>query len=96
MEIRITCIKEKNWDVLDKANLSSKELCQGKNDYELAGIFYGLFLAPKMKNCSTFSGFCFFQQHMAFKVFNDIKRLIDRSHYFNMLEGKKISDMLTR
>ena len=35
------------WDVLDKANLVGKNLCQGKNDYKTGGIFYGLFLAPK-------------------------------------------------
>ena len=33
---------------------------------------------------------------MTFKVFNDSKRLLDRSQYFNMLEGKKISAMLPR
>ena len=41
---------EKNyWDVLDKANLVGDELCQGKNDYKTGGIFYGLYLAPKIK-----------------------------------------------
>ena len=30
---------KKNWDVLDKANLICKELCQSKNDYETGGIF---------------------------------------------------------
>ena len=40
---------EKNWDVLDKATLVGKELCQGKNDYKTGVIFYGLFLALKKK-----------------------------------------------
>ena len=33
---------------------------------------------------------------MTFKGFNDSKRLLDRSQYFNMLECKKISAMLPR
>ena len=36
------------------------------------------------------------QQHMTFKVFNDSKRLLDPSQYFNLLEGKNISAMLPR
>ena len=34
-------IEKKYWGVLDKANLVGEELCQGKNDYETGGIFYG-------------------------------------------------------
>ena len=33
---------------------------------------------------------------MTFKGFNDSKRLLDRSQYFDMLEGKKLSAMLAR
>ena len=33
---------------------------------------------------------------MTFKGFNDSKRLIDRSQYFDMLKGRKISAMLPR
>ena len=33
---------------------------------------------------------------MTFKGFNDSKRLLDQSEYFDMLEGKKISAMLPR
>ena len=29
------------------------------------------------------------QQHMIFKGFNDSKRFLDRSQYFDMLEGEK-------
>ena len=44
-------IEKKDWDVLDKAKLVGEELCKGKNDYETGGIFYGLFLAAKIKLC---------------------------------------------
>ena len=33
---------------------------------------------------------------MIFKGFNDSKRLLDRSQYFDMLDGKKITAMLPR
>ena len=33
---------------------------------------------------------------MTFEGFNDSKRLLDRSQYFNMLEGKKVTAMLPR
>ena len=42
-------IEKKYWNVLDKANLVGKNLCQGRNDYKTGGIFYGLSLAPKIK-----------------------------------------------
>ena len=46
-------IEKKHWDVLDKANVAGDGLFQGKNDYKTGGIFYGLFLAPKIKYCLT-------------------------------------------
>ena len=44
-------IERKHWNSLDKAGLVGKNLLQGKNDYGDydGGIFYGLFLAPKVK-----------------------------------------------
>ena len=90
-------IEKKYWDVLEKANLVGKGLCQGKNDYKTGGIFfYGLFLAPKIKFCLTIDDYGFIQKHKTFKGFNDSKRLLDRSQYFEMIEGKKISAMLPR
>ena len=41
----------KHWDKLDKAGLVGKSLLQGKNDYKDGGIWYALFLAPKIKYC---------------------------------------------
>ena len=42
-------IENKHWEKLDKAGLVGKNLLQGKNDYKDGRIFYGLFLAPKIK-----------------------------------------------
>ena len=82
--------------MLDKAKLVGKNLCHVKNDYKTGGTFYGLFLAPKLKYVLTTNEIGKFQQRMTLKGFNDCKRLLDRSQYFNMLEGKKISAMLPR
>ena len=82
--------------MLDKANLVGKNLCQGKNDYKTGGMFYGLFLAPKIKYCLTINELGVIEQHMTFKGFNDSKRLLDRSQCFNMLKGKKITAILPR
>ena len=46
-------IENKHWDKLSEAGLVGKNLRQGKNDYKDGGIFYGLFLAPKIKYCLT-------------------------------------------
>ena len=89
-------IEKKHWDVFDKANLVGKNLCQGRNDYKTGGIFYGLFLAPKIKYVLTIDDHGIIQQHMTFKGFNDSKRLLDRSQYFDMLKGKKTTAMLPR
>ena len=89
-------IEKKYWDELDKANLVGKNLCQGKNDYKTGGIFYGLFLAAKIKYVLKIDHYGIIQQHMTFKGFIDSKLLLDRSQYFDMLKGKKITAMLPR
>ena len=89
-------IEKKYWDVLDKANLVGKNLCQVKNDYKTGGIFYGLFFVLKIKYVLTLDEYGIIQQHTTFKRINDSKRLLDRSQYFDMLEGKKISAILPK
>ena len=89
-------IEKKYWNILDKANSVGEDLCQGKNDYETGGIFYGLYLAPKIKFCLTIDEYGIIQKHKTFKGFNDSKRLLDRSQYFKMIEGEKKSAMLPK
>ena len=85
-EILIAVYKEK---ILHKANLVGEELCQGKKGYKTGGMFYGLFLAPKVKYCLTIDNYDIKQEHKMFKGFNDSNRLLDRSQYFKMIEGEK-------
>ena len=71
--------KKEYCKVLDKAKLVGKDLCQGKNDYETESIFYGLFLAAKVKYCITINETGVIEEHNTFKGFNDSIRLFDRS-----------------
>ena len=82
-------IDKNNSDVLDKRNLVGGGLCQGKNDYKTGGIFYGLFLAPKIKYCLTIDDYSIIQEHKTFEGFNGSNRLSNRSQSFKMIEGKK-------
>ena len=62
-------IENKHWDKLSEAGLLGKNLLQGKNDYKDGGIFYGLFLAPKIKYCLTINKYGVIDEHKTFKGF---------------------------
>ena len=89
-------IEKEFWDVLDNANLVGDNLCQGKNAYQSGGVFYGLFLALRIKYVLTINDFGFLQEQKTFKRFKDSKRLLDRSQDFEMKESQKLSAMLPR
>ena len=71
-------IENKHWDKLDKAGLVGKNLLQGKNDYKDGGIFYGLFLAPKIKYCLTINKYGVIDEHKTFKGFTNVSDNLDR------------------
>ena len=83
-------IENKHWDKLDKAGLVGKGLLQGKNDYKDGGIFYGLFLAPKIKYCLTINKYGVIDEHKTFKGFTNVSDNLDRKEYFKMFEGDKL------
>ena len=89
-------IEKKYWDLLDKANLVGKILCQGKNGYKTGGMFYAQILAPKRKNVLTMDEYGIIEHHLTFKGFNDSKRILDQSQYFDMLDGQKTTAKLPR
>ena len=66
-------IENKHWDNLKEKNLVGKNLLQGKNDYGDGGIFYGLFLAPKIKYCLTLNKFGIIDEKNASK---DLQMLV--------------------
>ena len=83
-------IENKRWDKLDKAGLVGKNLLQGKNDYKDGGVFYGLFVAPKIKYCLTINKYVFIDEHKTFKRFTNISDNLDRKEYFIMFQGDKL------
>ena len=83
-------IENKHWDKLEKAGLVGKNLLQGKNDYKDGGIFYSLFLAPKIKYCLTINKYGVIDEHKTFKGFTNVSDKLDRKEYFNMADGDKL------
>ena len=83
-------IENKHWDKLDKAGLVRKNLFQGKNDYRDGGIFFGLFLAPKIKFYLTINKYGVIDEHKTFKGFTNVSDNLDRKEYFKMFEGDKL------
>ena len=83
-------IENKHWDKLEKAELVGKNLLQGKNDYKDGGIFYGLFLAPKIKYCLTINKYGVIDEHKTFKGFSNVSDNLNRKEYFNMAHGDKL------
>ena len=67
-----------------------KNRLQGKNDSKEGGNWYGLFLAPKIKYCSTIYKFDIIDEHRTFKGFTNVSDNLDRKKYFNMANGGKL------
>ena len=72
-------IESKHWEKLDKAGLVGKNLLQGKNDYKDGGIWYALFLAPKIKCCITINKFGVIDEHKTFKGFTNVSDNLKKS-----------------
>ena len=83
-------IENKHWKKLEKAGLVGKNLLQGKNDYKDGGIFYGLFLAPKIKYCLTINKYGVIDEHKTFKGFSNVSDNLNRKEYFKMADGDKL------
>ena len=83
-------IENIHWNKLDEAKVSVKGLLQGKNDYEDGGIFYEMFLAPKIKYCVTINKYVIRDEHKTFKGFTNVSDNLYRKEYFKMLNGDKL------
>ena len=83
-------IESKHWDKLNKAGLVGKNLLQGKNYYGDGGIFYGLFLAPKIKYCLTINKYGIIDEKKCFKGFTNVSENLNRKEFFNMVDGKNL------
>ena len=83
-------IENKHWEKLDKAGLVGKVRLQGKNDYKDGGVWYTLFLAPKLKYCLTINKYGVIDEDKTFKGFTNVSQKLDRKEYFNMAGGDKL------
>ena len=64
-----------------------KNRLQGKNEYKEGGLWYALFLAPKIKYCLTIIKHGVIDEHKTLKGFTDVSNNLDRKGYFNMADG---------
>ena len=80
-------IGNRRWDKLDKAGLVGKALLQGKNDYNDGGIWFALFLAPKIKYCLTINKDGVIDEDKTSKGFTNVFDNLDRKEYFTMFNG---------
>ena len=83
-------IENKHWDKLDKAGLVGKSQLRGKNDYKEGGIWYGLFLALKIKYFLTKNKYSVIDEHKTFEGFTNVSDNLDRKEYFNIADGGKL------
>ena len=67
-----------------------KSLLQGKNDYKDEGIFYGLFLAPKLNYCLFRKKLGVEEEHKTFEGVTDVSDNLDRKEFFKKFEGDKL------
>ena len=83
-------IENRHWNKLDHAGLVGKNLLQGKNDYKDGGIFYALFLAPKIKYCLIINKYGVISEKKTFEGFTNVSDRLDRKEYFKMADGDKL------
>ena len=83
-------IGKKHREKLDKNGLFGKNLLLCKNDYEVGGMFCGLFLAPKIKYCLTINKYGVIDEHKTFKMFTNVSENLDRREKFKMFDGDKL------
>ena len=58
---------------LQRKGFVGKELGKSKNDYGRGGIFFGLFLAPKIKYCLVIDEIGINSEKRTFKGYNETK-----------------------
>ena len=83
-------LESKHWDELDKGGLIVKIKLQGKNHCKEGSIWYGFFLAPKIKHCLTSKKFGMIDEHKTFKGFTNVSDILDRKEQFKMTDGGKL------
>ena len=60
------------------------------------GVFLRFNPSSYNKYCLTIDELDIIEEHKTFKGFNDSKRLLHHSDYFNLIEGKNLSVMFSQ
>lgn len=79
---------------LEEAGYVGGNLGQGKNDYGIGGIFYGLFIAPKVKYCLIIDKYGRLSEKKTFKGYNNDKVKVD--DYIKLLAGETLETEVKR
>ena len=78
-------IFKKQWSILEEINLVGSDMDQQKIDYGDSRIFYGLFLALKLKCCLSIVGNRFTKGSWNFEGLGGANRLLERKWLFKMI-----------
>ena len=88
-------VHKKYWSNLVDKGYVGKSLGLGKNDYGNSGIFYALFLAPKIKYCLVIDDFGVILAKRTFKGYSEEHRMIKLDEYISLSEGKTVSGRIS-
>ena len=55
---------------------------RGRNDYGDGGLFYALFLSPKIRNCLAIKDYGILGGQKTFNGFEDVTRVLRRKNVF--------------
>ena len=83
-------IENNYWNEVDGAGLVVKNLLQSKNDNKDGGIFYGVFLAPKLRYCLIINKYGVIHEQKTFKSFTNVSDNLDRNEHFKWFDGDKL------
>ena len=75
---------------MKKTGLVGKALLQSRKDYKDGGMFYGLFVAPKIENCLTINKYGVIDEHKTSKGFTNVSESLDRKVYLKRYGGDKL------
>ena len=91
IQTRTVYILKINIGIKKRAGLVGKNRLQCKSDHEEGGIWYGLFLSPKLKYCLTIKKHVVFDEHKTFRGFTNVCDNLDRKEFIKVANGGKLT-----
>ena len=84
-------VHKKYWSDLVDNGFVGKTLCLGKNNYIYSDIWYGWFIAPKIKYCLVADDFGVVSPKRTFKGYSEEHRLIKLNEFLSLSERNCLS-----